>query len=335
MKKPLEIAIIGNLCADDDYLHDTQPASNFSESNLFYYAGKTASGKYAGGIIRVANRPNQGYAEATVLYFPGDGSAMFNYERPEISDNTSWKVSGWNLDVITSGGIEFRSAYNGKALYLKDPRLLANPKVAFQEPRLDLMLELIHFGKSPLVEFRYNRKLDDPSKKDISDTKGLHQLTSFSGSVTVGENAAEAIDGFGWRDHNWGPRNWQAFPRHVFYTGNFGEERGFVLFQTDGGLGYFMHEGPGKIFEVIALDMFTEYADDDREPKSLRAEVTLDNGATHTIEGRQIDYIPLRNRRDDMTTHLGYSLWNYHLDGKQEGCGIAEHLSQGITEGGA
>ena len=67
MNQPLDIAIIGDLCADDDYFHDVQPASNFSETNLFYYAGKSASGKTVGGIIRVANRPNQGYAEATVL----------------------------------------------------------------------------------------------------------------------------------------------------------------------------------------------------------------------------------------------------------------------------
>lgn len=332
MKKPLDIAIMGDICAEDDYLHEIQPASNFCESNLFYYAGKTASGKTVGGIIRVANRPNQEYAEATVLYFPGDGSAMFHYERPEISDNTSWKVSGWDLDVITPGGVAFKSAYKGKALYLKDSRLLANPKVAYQQPKLDLALELTHFGKSPLVQFKYNKKLDDPVQQDISDTKGLHQLTSFSGSISIGDSEAELIEGHGWRDHNWGPRNWQAFPKHVFYTANFGDECGFVLFKTDGGLGYFMHQGPDKLFEVTALDIVTEYEDDGREPKSMRAEVTLDNGARHIIEGQQVGYIPLRNRRDEMTTHLGYSLWNYQLDGKQDGCGIAEHLSQSKTE---
>lgn len=332
MKKTSDVAIVGDLCAEDDYLHEVQPASNFSETNLFYYAGKTSAGKTVGGIIRVGNKPNEGYAEGTVLYFPGDGSALFQYERPEISDNASWKVSGWDLNVVTPGGIEFNSNYKGKALYLKDSRQLANPKVAYQQPKVDLALNLNHFGKSPMAEFRYKKKLDDPGQKDIADTRGLHQLTSFSGSVTIGENATETIEGYGWRDHNWGPRNWQAFPRHVFYTANFGDERGFVLFQTEGGLGYFMHEGPDKLFEVTALDIVTEYEDDGREPKSMRAEVTLENGATHIIEGQQAGFIPLRNRRDGMTTHLGYSLWNYQLDGKHEGCGIAEHLSQSETE---
>lgn len=333
MKNPLDIAIIGNLFADDDYPHEVQSVENFLESNLFYYAGKTSSGKTVGGIIRVANRPNQGYAEATVLYFTGDGSALFQYERPEISDNKSWKVSGWDIDVVTPGGIEFSSVYKGKAVHLKDPRLLANPKVAFKEPKRELALDLTHYGKSPMVEFGYasTKKLDDdPAMKDISATRGIHQLTSISGSIAIDGNTPESISGFGWRDHNWGPRNWQAFPRHAFYTGNFGEERGFVLFKTQSeeGLGYFMHEGPDKIFEVTALEMDTEYGDDDLEPKSMRAKVTLDNGSTHTIEGQQADYIPLRNRRDGMTTHLGYSLWNYQLDGEQVGSGIAEHITQ-------
>lgn len=331
MNKPPNIAILGDLRAEDDFPHAVQSAENFSESNLFYYAGKTDSGRIVGGIIRVANRPNQGYAEATVLYFPGNGSAYFNYERPEISDNTSWQVSGWDLDVIAPGGIAFKSAFDGDALHLEDPRLLATPKLAYQQPRHALKLALTHLGKSPMVEFAYKKDDMDDSMQDIAHTKGLHQLTSFSGSVAIGEAAAESVAGYGWRDHNWGPRNWQAFPRHAFYTGNFGEARGFVLFQTAGGFGYFMHDGPGKAYDVTALNMVTQYAEDDREPVSMRADVTLDNGATHVIEGQKLDFIPLRNRRDGLTTHLGYSLWTYQLDGQHEGLGIAEHMSQSAT----
>ncbi len=328
MNKVLDIAIVGDISAEDDFLHDIQSASNFSESNLFYYAGETASGKTVGGIIRVANKPNEGYAEATVLYFPGDRSAYFKYERPEISGNTSWQVSGWDLNVVTPGGIEFGSAYKGEAFHFSDPHLLANPKQAFQEPVRELALEFNHYGKSPMVEFRYNRDTHTAEMKDIMDTKGLHQLTSFSGSVAIDGKAAEAVNGYGWRDHNWGPRNWQAFPRHAFYTGNFDQECGFVLFQTEGGKGYFMHDGSDKIYEVAELNMVTKYKDDDLEPVSMRAEIMLGNGAAHVIEGEQIDFIPLRNRRDGMTTHLGYSLWRYRLDDRREGLGIAEHMSQ-------
>lgn len=332
MKASSNIAIIGDICAEDDHLHAVQPVENFIESNLFYYAGETASGKTVGGIIRVANKPNQGHADATVLYFPGDGSALFNFENPEIADNTSWRASGWALDVVTPGGVEFRSTYAGTALQLKDPHLLATPKVAYQQPRLDFALDLTHVGKSPMVEFRYkNDSLKGPGAQDISATKGIHQLTALSGSVAVGGNEAESIEGYGWRDHNWGPRNWQAFPRHAFYTANFGDDSGFVLFKTEGGLGYFMHDGPDTAFEVTALDMVTEYKEDGREPRSVRADVTLENGERHTIEGHQAGFIPLRNRRGDVTTHLGYSLWKYQLDGKRDGCGIAEHLSQSAT----
>eukprot|EP00903_Cladosiphon_okamuranus_P002692 g2690.t1 len=321
------IGIIGRAKADD-YLHAVQEADNFSESNLFYYAGTTASGKTIGGIIRVANRPNQGYAEATVLYFPGDGSALFKFERPEISGNTSWRVSGWDLDVVKPGGVEFRSAYEGQAFHLSDPKILATPKLAFKEPCRDLKLELQHFGKSPVSEFKYKSDNIDDSMRDIVHTRGLHQLTAFTGSVAIGDAATETVQGYGWRDHNWGPRNWQAFPKHAFYTGNFGDQRGFVLFKTEGGLGYFMHDGPDKLYEVTALDMITNYGPDGRTPVRMRADVTLETGAMHRIEGQCGDFIPLRNRRENMTTHLGYSLWQYQLDGEQKGLGIAEHMSQ-------
>lgn len=322
------IKIIGNLSPEDDYFHDTQDAPNFVETNLFYFAGKSSSGKIIGGIIRVANRPNQGKADATLLYFPGDGSAYFNYENPEISGNTSWRVSGWELDVITPGGIEYRSAYKGQVLHLSDPRLLATPKLAFKEPKLDLTMELQHFGKSPMTEFMYQKDELTTDMQDISATKSLHQLTSFTGRVTIGNGDPETVRGFGWRDHNWGPRNWQAFPKHAFYTGNFDDNIGFVLFKTEGGKGYFMHEGPDKLHEVRTLDMVTKYLEDGREPVTIRAEVSLDNGNNHLIEGEKIDFILLRNRRDNMTTHLGYSLWKYLLDGQKEGLGIAEHMSQ-------
>ena len=331
MPESLDIAIIGDISAEDDYLHPVQAAPDFCETNLFYYAGKTTTDKILGGIIRVANRPNLGYAEGTVLYFPGDGSALFKYDRPEKSDNSSWRVSDWDIDVVTPGGVEFSSSFNGSALHLQDPKLLETPKLAFQQPSVDLKLELSHFGKSPVVEFMYKGDTKAPDMKSIASTKGLHQLTAVTGAVALGDQTAERLSGYGWRDHNWGPRNWQAFPRHAFYTGNFGVERGFVLFKSDGGSGYFMHEGPGKIDAVTALDMKTEYKGDDREPASMRADLTLESGDTHVIEGQQLCYIPLRNRRDNLTTHLGYSLWHDQLNGQQEGYSIAEHLSQSMA----
>lgn len=328
MKRPSSITLLGDLTAEDDYFHDTQSAPNFVETCLFYYAGKTSSGQIAGGIMRVANKPNEAIADATLLYFPGDGSALFNFERPQISGNTSWQVSGWDLDVITPGGIEFKSAYKGKAVHLKDPHLLETPKLAFKEPRRNLDLDLRHFGKSPVAEFKYNRDKMEPGMEDILNTKGLHQLTAFTGSIRIGEDPTETIEGYGWRDHNWGPRNWQAFPKHAFYTGNFEEDRGFVLFKTKGGRGYFMQDGPNKLYEVTDLEMVTEYLENEREPQSMRAKICLENGAKHLVEGQKIDFIPLRNRRDNMTTHLGYSLWRYQLDGKYDGLGVAEHMSQ-------
>ena len=47
-----------------------------------------------GGFIRMGNRANEGYAEMTVIVFNPDGSAFFNYKKPEITHNDGWNAGG-------------------------------------------------------------------------------------------------------------------------------------------------------------------------------------------------------------------------------------------------
>src|SRR3989442_4105815 len=54
------------------------------------------------------------------------------------------------------------------------------------------------------------------------------QHVGAEGSIRVGDNEW-AVDGFGLRDHSWGPRSWQAPLWYRWLTANFGADFGFVV----------------------------------------------------------------------------------------------------------
>ena len=58
-----------------------------------------------------------------IVYNP-DGSALFNYKKPEISSNDGWDAGGVKVDVVTPGET-LRTRYDGSAVYLADPRAMA------------------------------------------------------------------------------------------------------------------------------------------------------------------------------------------------------------------
>ena len=78
-----KINIVGNLKPEDDYTHPLGPEENFNESVYFNFFDRHHN---RGGFIRMGNRANEGYAEMTVIVYNPDGSALFNYKKPEIQD---------------------------------------------------------------------------------------------------------------------------------------------------------------------------------------------------------------------------------------------------------
>jgi hypothetical protein len=46
------------------------------------------------------------------------------------------------------------------------------------------------------------------------------------------------------------------------------------------------------------------------------------------VEGEVKGFIPLRNRRAGMFTHIGEGMTEYTLDGQRKGYGLSEYLDQ-------
>ena len=313
------IQIYGNLTPEDDYTHELGPEENFNESVYFNFFDRAHN---RGGFVRIGNRANEGYAEMTAIVWNPDGSAVFNYAKPPITNNDGWNAGGLQVEVL-SPGERISTRFEGEAVFLQDPRAMSDPGKAFKEnPKQQLLIDLTHDAVGPLYGH-----VGDPDDDNQFARAHSEQHMRVSGSITL-DGVAMEFGGWGLRDHSWGPRYWQATPSYRWLTGNFGDELGMIV-RTDGngaGGGLF-HEGQ-KLVRIKETKLDTEYEPGTRYHKTLRAELHLEDGRQRLLEGRVMGFIPLRNRRKGAHTHVGEGMTEYTLDGEQIGYGLSEYLDQ-------
>ncbi|MCL6643593.1 MAG: hypothetical protein K6U88_01225 [Dehalococcoidia bacterium] len=317
------VTIVGNVKPEDDYTHPLGPEENFNESVYFNFFDRQ---QQMGGFLRIGNRANEGYAEVTVIVYQPDGSALFNYKRPQISSNDGWNAGGLKVEVLEPGE-RLRTTYEGSVVYLKDPREMREPSVAFQEnPHKRIRLDLVHEGVGPI----YGHVAEPGGAGAQNEFARAHyeQHMRVTGTLQVEHGPVLQITGHGLRDHSWGPRYWQSTPSYRWITGNFGDDLGMVLSIVGDRIGGVFHKGPDTIIPVKQIDLETEYEENTNYHKALRATVTLANGESHRVEGTVRGFIPLRNRRAGKFTHIGEGMTEYLLDGERKGYGLSEYLDQ-------
>lgn len=314
-----KINIVGNLQPEDDYTHTLGPEENFNESVYFNFFDRSHN---RGGFIRLGNRANEGYAEMTVIVYNPDGSALFNYKKPEISSNDGWNAGGARVEVVEPG-YELRTVYDGSALFMADPRDMKDPGSAFKRnPFRKMLLDLTHQGVGPM----YGHV---GSPDDDNDFARAHyeQHMRISGTLRIDDEAEVEIHGHGLRDHSWGPRYWQSIRSYRWITGNYGDDMGMVLSIVGDRRGGMFHKGE-QFLRVTDISLDTDYEEGTRFHRGLTADVTLENGDRHRIEGKVKGFIPLRNRRSEQVTYIGEGMTEYTLDGERVGYGLSEYLDQ-------
>ena len=316
------VTIIGNVKPEDDYTHPLGPEENFNESVYFNFFDRE---KKMGGFLRIGNRANEGHAEMTVIVYQPDGSALFNYKRPQISSNDGWDAGGIKVEVVVPGE-KIRTTYDGSAVYLQDPREMREPGDAFKNnPHKKIKLDLLHEGVGPI----YGHVAEPNDKNSQNDFARAHyeQHMRVSGTLQVEDGPVVEIRGHGLRDHSWGPRYWQSTPSYRWLTGNYGDDMGMVISIVGSRAGGVFYKGT-ELFQIANVELDTRYEGDTNYHTGLTARVTLSNGDTHTVEGRVTGFIPLRNRRSGMFTHIGEGMTEYTLDGERLGYGLSEYLDQ-------
>jgi hypothetical protein len=314
------VTIVGNVKPEDDYTHPLGPEENFNESVYFNFFDRE---KQMGGFLRIGNRANEGYAEMTVIVYLPDGSALFNYKRPQISNNDAWDAGGLKVEVLVPGE-KIRTIYEGSVVNLKDPREMREPGDAFkQNPHSKITLDLVHEGVGPI----YGHVADENSANDFARAH-YEQHMRVTGTLQIDDGETLQINGHGLRDHSWGPRYWQSIADYRWITGNFGDDLGMVISVVGERVGGVFHRGPDQLLRITDVSIDTEYEGNTNYHRTLKANVTLENGDTHVVEGTVKGFIPLRNRRAGQFTHIGEGMTEYVLDGDRVGYGLSEYLDQ-------
>jgi hypothetical protein len=315
----------------DEYMHELGPEPNFNES-MYFNLYDPAQG--VGGWFRCGNRANEGHAEMTVcLYLPG-GRVGFMFKRAEISDNDAFDAGGIRFEVLEPFK-RLDVSYSGKVVVLDDPLQMADPKKAFTEnPYAECEVRIQYSGVSDM----FGGEPDEPHEKPGEEfAKGHYeQLIAGKGSIRVGDEEWE-VDGFGLRDHSWGPRYWQAPWYYRWLTANFGPDFGFMGSRVarrdgDGTRGGFVWED-GQLHLCRDFEIATEWQGDDTYHQHISA--TLRSGEKEwKVTGKVLDLIPLRNRRPDpdtgdmLVTRISEGMTEWTLDDGRTGYGLSEYLDQ-------
>jgi len=309
----------------DEYMHENTGEANFNESMYFNFYDRA---QHCGGFARVGNRANENYAEVTVALYEPDGTALFNYKRPQIADNSAFDAGGMHFSVVEPFR-QLQLAYEGRAVFLARPLELEDPKRAFTtNPNVPVSLALDAFGLSPM--YGGESSGEAPLSGDMVFAKGHYeQHYRARGTLTI-DGRQRTIDGLGLRDHSWGPRSWQSPAYYRWLTGQFDDGFGFMASQivTRGGSellsGFVFKDGENHFVDRLELE--TDWTDAGHYHDRIRAALHTRAG-DFQIEGAVRTMLPLRNRRDGSVTRISEGLTEWRC-GEHVGYGWSEYLDQ-------
>jgi hypothetical protein len=318
---------------DDDRMHPNTGESNFNESAYFNFYDPAVQ---LGGFVRLGNRPNERYAEMTLCLYLPDGRVAFMFKRPEIAGNGAHDAGGMTFTTVTPMR-EHAIRYEGSCLLLARPLDLLDPKAAFTagpygKARVNLAYHAISqvHGGEPRVQ-RDGRWVSATVEKSGQEfARGhLEQHGRATGTITV-DGQPWTVDGFGLRDRSWGPRYWQAPDHYRWLTMNFGPDAGIaaaVTVQRDGRrvMGGYAFEPGVPSRRITAVDVESDFAGPEKLHAGLRARLTTADGATIAVSGRVLRMVPLRNRREGVTTRIAEGLTEWRW-GDRVGYGWSEYL---------
>jgi hypothetical protein len=318
----------------DDLMHPNSGEPNFNESAYYNFYDHRAR---LGGFVRLGNRPNEGHAEMTVCVYLPDGRVAFMFRRPEIAGNDRFAAGGLGFEVRAPFR-EHAVRYAGDCVVLARPLDLLDPRRAFTEnPHRPVEIDLRWDGLSPGFGGEPREERDGKWVSVRLEAAGqefarghLEQHGHAVGKVVV-DGTEHPIDGFGLRDHSWGPRYWQAPKYYRWLTMNFGADAGIAAALTvqrdDRAVqgGYIYRRGePNRLLGRVEVE--TTHGGPERLHEGITAMLhPLDGGTVERVTGRVLAMVPLRNRRAGVTTRIaeGLTEWTW---GERTGYGWSEYL---------
>lgn len=321
------------LSTEDEYTHPIEAASNFNESmyiNLFDHQQKM------GGWFRVGNRPNEGHAEMSCCVYLPDGRVGFMFQRPEITGNEELNAGGMRFKVMEPFQ-KLQVTYRGKLCLLSDPSEMENPKEAFaNNPLIDAEVDLMFTPIAPVYGGEAVDENDQPMAENPDESFArahYEQHMAGSGTIRVCEETF-IINGFGMRDHSWGPRYWQNLYWYRWLPMVFNADFAInisIVTMANGRQHIWGMVLEGDTYHLLESASLTTQYDENYYPQNYVCTLSTAD-KQYTVEATVLSQIPLRNRRmkDDgswMQTRIIEGFTEFQCDGLR-GYGMTEYLDQ-------
>lgn len=312
----------------DEGIHPVGTAGNWNESR---YVDVWDSPQRLGAWLRIGMRPNEGRAEMSVCVYLPDGRVAFLFDRPGIVGNGL--SAGGQKWVVESAFRSNRVRYEGELLVLDDPWLLTEPGRAYRESaRVHASLDLLSTSLGlPTVMGRDQSHIDRiflPGQADFHYQHLVHTI----GRIGL-DGRSWVLDGYGGRDHSWGPRNWHAKIYLRWLICAIDELNGFMLVRAVGPTkstrsGHLVVDG--KFHLVDDFEMHNSYAADPHH-ELRKVELDIRSGDLRwTAVGQPQSWLPLRHRQPgpdggEATLRIVKSPTDWQLGDGRTGAGHCEY----------
>jgi hypothetical protein len=317
------------LLPGDEFPHTPGAERHFNES-VYTNAFDHASG--LGGWLRIGNRANEGHAELAVCLYLPDGRIACQFQRPTIAGNERFAAAGLVYEVVEPlAAVTMR--YRGELMLVSDRGLFREPARLFEEaPRVECDLEWCHRGCSPIHGgLPVGADQQTMFGRDFS-LGHFNQHTTVDGHLRLGDET-RAFDGYGWRDHSWGPRLWQNILFDRGFYASFGPDRGITLLKIANRDGVVRRTGvlfvDGAYEEILDLDVITTW-DAARDPLAVTL-CARSRSHSAVIHGRVMQCAPLANRRDIdgrvLHSRIAEAATEFDWDGRR-GYGMTEYVER-------
>lgn len=302
----------------DEALHDPAGQALYNESVYFNFVTGERDG-LLGGILRIGLRPQDGYSELSLNLPLGDGSTVFLYEREELDPSgfevgsPRWRCAGMRLEAIEPTR-RWELVYEGTR-----PRRVRDGA---------------RFGEEPGATLKSSESCPVALTLEFTARYPMHAL-SESGDIVPGGGAPFARDhyeqfgtvagtvevagqrftlaGAGFRDHSWGPRDWQSTPHTDFTTLLTADGSAIVAFSARLDGRESMHGvrwTEGGLERLTGFRVLSDYAGEVRISPSLAVVFEFPDEQLH-YDASVMAFLPLRHRSGERTVRIGQTLLGF------------------------
>lgn len=311
---------------DAEGTHEFAGIKNFNESMYFNFVDPVSQ---LGGLVRIGNRPNNGYAEASVqLTLPG-GAIAFRAGRAESTANDGFATQGLEF-TITEPTRSAKIRYRNSVARVTHPTMMAEQgRIALKNaPAEDCEIDLTYTATSPLFVINADGDGDCTPGESTIATDHYEQFGHLSGTIRVGARTWTLENVTSFRDHSWGPREWASYTGE-WSAGWLADGTAFSAYGEYLASGIRVSAGAvlttdGVPHMITDFKMLTDYNGESTYSGRHVAVIQAEGLPTIVADGSIRHFVPVTQRTEDRAVRMAQM--TYDLAGGVGGWGVAEFL---------